>query len=66
MPDISPVEEILEPVITENGKKWLVIKEKQVIATDRSPKEILENPVPPETIKVFELRDDCLWQCAKC
>lgn len=66
MPDISPVEEILEPVITEKGKKWLVIKDKQVMPANRSPKEMIKEPLPPETIKVFELRDDCLWQCAKC
>jgi len=72
MPDpldkIQPVEEVTEPVITEKGeRKWLKITEKKYYPAEPRPvKEMIEEPREPETKTEFELKEPCLWQCARC
>ena len=57
----------MEPVLINNIPKWLIITEKETtIDTGRSIKEILKSPGLTETIKIFNVEDEGIWQCKKC
>ena len=64
---IKKTEEKLEPILTEDGEaKWLIITKKKVFNENRPIKEIITDPLEPEIEPVFELRDQCIWECLKC
>jgi len=57
----------IEPVLVNNTPKWLTMIEKTTIEITGQPiREILERPNLVETIKIFGIEEEGMWECKKC
>lgn len=58
--------EILEPVLDDDGKPvWLSVK-REFISDGRDIKEIIKKDEKLKVKKIFEIKQQGIWQCQKC